>query len=30
MKKSTYIVHGDVIQQGELQTWLLSTRLISE
>jgi len=30
MKKSTYIVHEEVIHQGELQNWLLSTRLSSE
>jgi len=30
MKKSTYIVHDDVIHQGELQKWLLSNRLSTE
>jgi len=29
MKKSTDIVH-DISQQGELEKWLLSTRLSSE
>jgi len=30
MKKSKSIVHEIVIHQGELQKWLLSTRLSSE
>jgi len=30
MKKSTYIIHIEVVHQGELQKWLLDTGLIGE